>query len=149
MWAFPNRTSLDWTQWQLVVLDWMGRDWAELLRIALLCTALDWTALDCYWLIWTWPTLDWNVLSWKGINWNWTGTDRIGLDGRRFHWMPRVSGVDRTGLSRTALQKTELDGMHFTGLDCLILSLTSPDCTTLHYPGLNWKVPYRTVTAPR
>ena len=27
-------------------LDGTGRDWAELLRIALLCTALDWTRLD-------------------------------------------------------------------------------------------------------
>ena len=25
-----------------------GWDWAELLRIALLCTSLDWTRLDCY-----------------------------------------------------------------------------------------------------
>ena len=163
MWAFRNSTSLDWTgrnargcsltrlsrtvvswtRWHLVVHDWTGRDWAELLRIARLCTALDWTTLDCYWLIWTWPTLDWNVLGWKGINWNWMGADSTEWTG------PRVSGVDRTGLSRTALQKTEMDGMHFTRLDCLTLSLTSPDCTTLHYPGLNWKVPYRTVTAPR
>ena len=55
------------------------------------------------------------------MNWNWTG--------------PRVSGV---GLSRTALQKTKLDGMHFTGLDCLTLSLTSPTalhCTTLDLIG--------------
>ena len=79
------------------------------------------------------------VLDWTGLDW--TGADST-------EWTePHVSGVDRTGLSRTALQKTELDGMHFTGLDCLTLSLTSLDCTTLHYPGLNWKVPYRTVSS--
>ena len=131
--------------------DWTGRDWAELSRIALLNTALDWTRLYCYWLIWTWATMDLNVLGWKGMDWNWTGTNSIGLDwtgADSTEWTgPHVSGVDRTGLSRTALQKIELDGMHFTGLDCLSLSLTSPDCTTLHYPGLNWKVPYRTVSS--
>ena len=121
-------------------------------------SALDWTRLHCYWLIWTRATMDLNVLGWKGMDWNWTRTNSIGLDWTGLDWTgadsmewtgPHVSGVDRTGLSRTALQKTELDGMHFTGLDCLTLSLTSLDCTTLHYPGLNWKVPYRTVTAPR
>ena len=74
---------------------------------------------------------------------DWTGADFTEWTG------PHVSGMDWTGLSRTALQKTELDGMHFTGLDCLILSLTSPDCTTLHYPGLDWNLPYKTVTASR
>ena len=37
---------MSWTRWQLVVHDWMGQYWAELLRITLLCTALDWTRLD-------------------------------------------------------------------------------------------------------
>ena len=53
------------------------------------------------------------------MNWNWMGADSTEWTG------PRVSGVDRTGLSRTALQKTEMDGMHFTRLDCLTVSLTS------------------------
>ena len=154
----PNSTEQDCVVLDSVAIscsgqDWTGRDWAELSRIALLNTALDWTRLYCYWLIWTWATMDLNVLGWKGMDWNWTGTNSIGLDwtgADSTEWTgPHVSGVDRTGLSRTALQKTELDGMHFTGLDCLTLSLTSLDCTTLHYPGLNWKVPYRTVTAPR
>ena len=33
--------------------------------------------------------------------------------------------------------------LHFTGLDCLSLSLTSPYCATPLYPGLNWNAPYR------
>ena len=160
MWAFRNSTSLDWTgrnargcsltrlsrtvvswtRWHLVVHDWTGRDWAELLRIALLCTALDWTTLDCYWLIWTWPTLDWNVLGWKGMNWNWTGADSTEWTG------PRVSGMDRTGLCRTALQKTEMDGMHFTRLDYLTLSMNSPDCidyiALYRYTDLQWTAFY-------
>ena len=56
------------------------------------------------------------------MNWNWKGADSTEWTG------PRVSGMDRTGLCRTALQKTEMDGMHFTRLDCLTLSLNSPDC---------------------
>ena len=97
-----------------------GTGLAELLRIALLCTALDWTRLDCYWLIWTWATLDLNILSWEGMNG--IRQERIGLD-----WMgtystewtgPHVRGVGRTGLSWTVLQKAELHGTapHWTGL---------------------------------
>ena len=33
--------------------------------------------------------------------------------------------------------------LHFTGLDCLSLSLTSPYYATPLYPGLNWNAPYR------
>ena len=83
------------------------------------------------------------------MNLGYAGLKSTYLEGNELEldWTgPHVVGVDWTGLSRIALQWTAL---HFTGLDCLRLSLTSPDCTTLHYPGLKWKVPYRTVTAPR
>ena len=135
----------------------MGRDWAELLRIALLCTALDWNTLDCYWLIWTWPTLDWNVLSWKGMNWNWTGTNRIGLDGRRFlrmDWTARQwSGPDwtepdsasgdwtgRHALHWTWLSYSELDfiGLYYTALPWIELESTIQDS---HCTSLDWSTP--------
>ena len=55
--------------------------------------------------------------------------------------------MEWTGLSRAAFRKTELDGTapNWTGLS--LSELSEPDCTTLHYPGLNWKVPYRTVSS--
>ena len=57
---------LDSTVVSCIGRDGTGRDGAELLRIALLCTALhltglDSTAVDLYG---TWAMLDLNVLSW-------------------------------------------------------------------------------------
>ena len=76
---------------------------------------------------------------------DWTGRAQIplnGLDLTSEEW----AGLDRAGQYFRRLNWTTL---HLTGLDCLSLSSTSADCTTLHYPGSNYKVPYTTVTAPR
>ena len=113
---------------------------AEVLRIALLCTALDWTRLD-------YPRLKCTYV--EGNDWNWTGTNRFeregtgldwtgrdqtplnGLDRIKLDWSTRQrSGLDWTGLSRTAFQKTGVDGTvpNWTGL-----SLPELDFTRLHY----------------
>ena len=71
---------------------------------------------------------DWTGLNWTGVHVSgvaWTGLDWAGQHFRRLNW--------------TAL--------YLTGLDCLCLSFTSPDCTIPRYPGLNRKVPYRTVSS--
>ena len=84
--------------------------------------------------------LDGNGQNWTGqdshSSTQWTVADWTGLEYTSAEW---------TGLSRTALQ--DWTGQFCTSLDCLSLSLTSPDCTTLHYPGLNWKLPCRTVSS--
>ena len=132
-----------------------GTGLAELLRIALLCTALDWTRLDCYWLIWTWATLDLNVLGWKGINWNWTGTDGneqdwtgrdwTGLDGHRFHRVDWTAspwiGPDWTEPDSTSDDWT---GRHCTSLDWTLLVWAWLHQTRIHCTTLDWTGKYHT-----
>ena len=147
-----SRTALCWSQRQLVVLDWKGRDGTGLSCYGLHCSALHLTGLDSTAVDLYRPGLCWIEMNSAGREWIGIGWDGTGLDGRRFHWMDWTarrwewSGLDWAGQHCRRLKWTAL---HFTGPDCLRLTSTSPDCTTLHYPGLNWKVPYRTVTVPR
>ena len=63
------------------------------------------------------------------------------LDGNEQYWTRRAqnplnkldhTSVDWTGLAlaRQHFRRLNWTALHFTGLDCLSLSLTSPDCTT-------------------
>ena len=52
-----------------------------------------------------------------------------------------ITTEDWTGLRLSGMDWTAL---YFTRSDCLRLRLTSPDSTTLQYPGLKRKVPYST-----
>ena len=72
-------------------LNGTGRDWAELLQITLLCTALHWTSFDCNWLIWTWAMLDQMYL--VGREWI-----EIRLDGTELAQNP-LNVLDRTSES--------------------------------------------------
>ena len=171
--TFPNSTSLEWTgrnalvvpnltEQDCVVLDstavscsglnGTGQDETGLSCYGLHCSALHFTGLDSTAVDLYGPGLCWIEMNLAGREWIGIGRDGTGLDGRRFHWMDWTarqwewSGLDWAGQHFRILKWTAL---HFTGPDCLRLTLTSPDCTTLHYPGLNWKVPYRTVTSPR
>ena len=150
----------------------MKQKWTEMLRIALLCTALHCTRLDCCWLVWIWAILDWNVLRWKGMNGigrkridlNRTELDRKWrdwLDGTGREQAP-LNGLDRIKLDwsthqRSAQEGTEPDsisedwtGRHCTPLDWTVFAwawIHQTALHSLHYPGLNWKVPYRTVSS--
>ena len=121
-----------------------------MLRIALLCTALDWTRLDCCWLIWTWAMLETerNVLSWKEMNWNWTGQDWTGRAQISLNGLDRTSvewtGLDWTGLSRTTSE--DWTGRHCTSSDWTVvvwawLRQTALHCTTLDWTGKYYKGP--------
>ena len=112
-----------------------GTGLAELLRIALLCTALDWTRLDCYWLIWTWATLDLNILSWEGMNG--IRRERTGLD-----WTARQrSGPDWTELDSTSEGWT---ARHCTSLDWTVLVWAWLQQTAIHCTTQDWIGKYHT-----
>ena len=82
-------------------LNGTGRDWAELLQITLLCTALHWTSFDCNWLIWTWAMLDQMYL--VGREWI-----EIRLDGTELAQNP-LNVLDRTSVEWSGLDWTEPD----------------------------------------
>ena len=100
-----------YTPRQLVVLDWTGQDWAELLRIALFCTALDGldsTAVDLYgpglcWVEMYLAGREWKELDGKEQNWvAWGSTEQAQtpldrLDRNKLDWSARQrSGMDWT-----------------------------------------------------
>ena len=115
--------------------------WAELLRIALLCSVLDWTRIDCSWLIMgpgpcriemhltrrDWIELD-GILNRIGREWTTSGWTPL-------NWLDRFK-VDWTAKDWTTRQWTVLDltGQHCTSPDCLSL-------TTLHYTPPDWSAP--------
>ena len=149
----PNLTEqncvvLDSTAVSCSGRDGTGQSCYGLHYSALHLTGLDSTAVDLYG-----PGLCWrlNEMYLAGRKWIGIGLDGTGPDGRRFHWMDwtarQWSGLDWTEPDH--FRRLNWTALYFIGLDCRSLSLTSPDCTTLHYPGLNWKVLYRTVTATR
>ena len=82
---------------------------AEVLRIALLCTALDWTRLD-------YPRLKCTYV--EGNDWNWTGTNRFEREGTGLDWTgrdgTRLHLMDWTGLNWTGVH---VSGVDSTGLD--------------------------------
>ena len=82
-----------------------------------------------------------------GLDWTstdstqWTGPDQTRMEYTSAEW---------TGLKWTEpkhFRRLKWTALYLIGLEGLSLSLTSPDCSTLHYPQLNWKVPYRTVSS--
>ena len=71
-------------------------------------------------------------MAWGSTEQAQTPLDR--LDRNKLDWGARQrSGMDWTQPESTS---EDLTGRHCTSLDCL----------RLNYPGLNWKVPYRTVS---
>ena len=157
----PNLTELDLRCARLhgSQLFWTGRDRTGLSCSD--CTTLHCTLLDQTRLLLTYMDLGYagyKCTQLEGNVWNWMRTSRIerngsGLDGHRLHsvdWTGvHVSRVDWTRLSRTALQRTELDGtaLRWTRMSKPELEFTRLHQTALQYPGLNWKVPYRTVSS--
>ena len=89
----------------------------------------------------------------NGTGLDWAGREQTPinrLDRIKLDWSTRRrSGLDWTGLSRTAFQKTELDGTvrNWNGLSLPEFDFSRLHYTTLHYPRLNWKVPYRIVSS--
>ena len=85
---------MSWTRWHLVVHDWTGRDWAELLRIARLCTALHSTGLHLTAIDLYGPGVRW-------IEMYLAGRELIGIGIGRVQIPP--NGLDRASVEWTGL----------------------------------------------